>query len=89
MSLDISERKRGAEMFRLAVTTCPSGMVMSASTGPSKSQPIRAVALGRDRAQQPQLVRNGVAGLSPMGNQFPDRSVVELPGVFNDLRESI
>jgi TRAP-type C4-dicarboxylate transport system substrate-binding protein len=49
--------------------------------------------LGRDQAQQPQMVRSGVADiafvvLGPTGNQFPDRSVMELPGLFNDMREA-
>jgi TRAP-type C4-dicarboxylate transport system substrate-binding protein len=38
------------------------------------------------------MVRDGVADiafvvLGPTGNQFPDRSVMELPGLFNDMRE--
>lgn len=49
--------------------------------------------LGKDQSQQAQLVRNGVAdiayvALGPTGNQFPDHSVVELPGLFNDLPEA-
>jgi TRAP-type C4-dicarboxylate transport system substrate-binding protein len=49
--------------------------------------------LGKDQAQQPQLVRSGVAdiafvALGVTGNQFPDHAVMELPGLFNDLREA-
>src|SRR5665213_687595 len=49
--------------------------------------------LGKDQAQQPQMVRDGVADiafvvLGPTGNQFPDRSVMELPGLFNDMAEA-
>jgi TRAP-type C4-dicarboxylate transport system substrate-binding protein len=49
--------------------------------------------LGRDQAQQAQLVRNGVADISfvtlgPTGDQFADESVMELPGLFDDLREA-
>lgn len=49
--------------------------------------------LGKDQAQQAQLVRDGIAdiafvSLGPSGNQFPDRAVIELPGLFKDLREA-
>jgi TRAP-type C4-dicarboxylate transport system substrate-binding protein len=49
--------------------------------------------LGKDQAKQPQMVRDGVADiafvvLGPTGNQFPDRSVMELPGLFNDMAEA-
>jgi TRAP-type C4-dicarboxylate transport system substrate-binding protein len=49
--------------------------------------------LGKEQAQQPQMVRDGVADiafvvLGPTGNQFPDRAVMELPGLFIDMREA-
>jgi TRAP-type C4-dicarboxylate transport system substrate-binding protein len=49
--------------------------------------------LGKDQAQQAQLVRNGVAdiafvALGPTGDQFADESVLQLPGLFDDLREA-
>jgi TRAP-type C4-dicarboxylate transport system substrate-binding protein len=49
--------------------------------------------LGKDPAQQAQLLRDGTADiavvvLGPTGNQFPDDAVMELPGLFNDLREA-
>jgi TRAP-type C4-dicarboxylate transport system substrate-binding protein len=51
-------------------------------------------ALGRNLAQQPQLIDNGVQdiafvvpGLSP--GRFPDNSVFELPGLFKDMREGL
>jgi TRAP-type C4-dicarboxylate transport system substrate-binding protein len=49
--------------------------------------------LGKDQAQQHQMVRDGVADIAfvvfgPTGNQFPDRSVIELPGLFNDMAEA-
>ena len=50
-------------------------------------------ALGGTLAQQPQLVLDGVAdmalivpGLSP--DRFPDNTVMELPGLFRDVREA-
>jgi TRAP-type C4-dicarboxylate transport system substrate-binding protein len=49
-------------------------------------------ALGKDIAQQPQLVLNGafdiafaVPGYTP--NNFPDNTVIELPGLFRDMRD--
>lgn len=49
-------------------------------------------ALGKDIAQQPQLVLDGafdiafvVPGYTP--DQFPDNTVVELPGLFRDMRD--
>jgi TRAP-type C4-dicarboxylate transport system substrate-binding protein len=49
--------------------------------------------LGKDQAQQAQLVRNGVAdiafvALGPTGDEFTDESVLQLPGLFDDLREA-
>ena len=51
-------------------------------------------ALGRNLAQQPQLIDNGVQdiafvvpGLSP--GRFPDNSVFELPGLFKDMKEGL
>lgn len=50
-------------------------------------------ALGKDSAQQAQLVRSGVAdmayvvlGTNP--DQFKDHAVMELPGLFRDMREA-
>lgn len=50
-------------------------------------------ALGKDIAQQPQLVLDGTAdiafvvpGYTP--SQFPDNTIVELPGLFKDMREA-
>jgi TRAP-type C4-dicarboxylate transport system substrate-binding protein len=49
--------------------------------------------LGKEQAQQPQMVRDGIADiafvvLGPTGNQFPDRAVMELPGLFVDMGEA-
>jgi TRAP-type C4-dicarboxylate transport system substrate-binding protein len=50
-------------------------------------------ALGKSQAQQPQLVLDGVAdiafvipGMSP--DRFADNDIIELPGLFQDLREA-
>jgi TRAP-type C4-dicarboxylate transport system substrate-binding protein len=50
-------------------------------------------ALGKGPAQQPQLVRDGVADIAYIipgytEEQFPDNAVVELPGLFRDQREA-
>jgi TRAP-type C4-dicarboxylate transport system substrate-binding protein len=50
-------------------------------------------ALGKAPAQQPQLVRDGVAELAYIvpgytADQFPDNAVIELPGLFRDQREA-
>ena len=50
-------------------------------------------ALGRNPGQQPQLVLDGVADLawvvqSYSPGRFPDTEVLELPGMFKDLREA-
>jgi TRAP-type C4-dicarboxylate transport system substrate-binding protein len=50
-------------------------------------------ALGRNPGQQPQMVIDGVADLawvvqSYSPGRFPDTEVLELPGMFRDLRES-
>src|ERR1700692_2635898 len=50
-------------------------------------------ALGRNPGQQPQMVLDGVADVawvvpSYSPGRFPDTEVVELPGLFTDLRES-
>ena len=49
--------------------------------------------LGKDQSRQAQLVRDGVAdiafvALGPTGDQFADGSVMQLPGLFDDLREA-
>jgi TRAP-type C4-dicarboxylate transport system substrate-binding protein len=49
-------------------------------------------ALGK-AAQQPQLVRDGVADIALIvpgytADQFPDNAVIELPGLFRDQREA-
>jgi len=49
--------------------------------------------LGKVQEQQAQLVRDGVAdiayvALGPTGHQFADESAMELPGVFDNLREA-
>jgi TRAP-type C4-dicarboxylate transport system substrate-binding protein len=49
--------------------------------------------LGKDPARQAELVRNGTAdiafvALGPTGDQFADESVMQLPGLFDDLREA-
>jgi TRAP-type transport system periplasmic protein len=61
--------------------------------GSIKIEAYPSGSLGKDQAQQPQLVRSGVAdiafvALGVTGNQFPDHAVMELPGLFNDLREA-
>jgi TRAP-type C4-dicarboxylate transport system substrate-binding protein len=50
-------------------------------------------ALGKVPAQQPQLVRDGVAALAYIipgytADQFPDNAVIELPGLFRDQHEA-
>ncbi len=50
-------------------------------------------ALGRNPGQQPQMLLDGVADLawvvqSYSPGRFPDTEVLELPGMFKDLRES-
>lgn len=50
-------------------------------------------ALGKAPAQQPQLVRDGLADLAYIipgytADQFPDNAVIELPGIFRDQREA-
>jgi TRAP-type transport system periplasmic protein len=50
-------------------------------------------ALGRSPGQQPQMVLDGVADVawvvqSYSPGRFPDTEVLELPGIFRDLRES-
>jgi TRAP-type C4-dicarboxylate transport system substrate-binding protein len=50
-------------------------------------------ALGKAPAQQPQLVRDGIADLAYIvpgytADQFPDNAVIELPGLFRDQREA-
>jgi len=50
-------------------------------------------ALGRNPGQQPQMVLDGVADLawvipSYSPGRFPDTEVLELPGMFKDLREA-
>lgn len=56
-------------------------------------EPFTGGALGRDIAQQPELLRSGTAdiafvvpGYTP--KQFPDNAVVELAGLFTDIREA-
>ena len=49
--------------------------------------------LGKDQERQAQLVRDEVAdiafvALGPTGDQFADGSVMQLPGLFDDLREA-
>src|SRR6202453_3519560 len=49
-------------------------------------------ALGRNPGQQPQMVLDGVADVawvvpSYSPGRFPDTEVLELPGIFKDLRE--
>jgi TRAP-type C4-dicarboxylate transport system substrate-binding protein len=50
-------------------------------------------ALGRNPGQQPQMIIDGVADVawvvpSYSPGRFPDTEVLELPGIFRDLRES-
>ena len=50
-------------------------------------------ALGRNPGQQPQMLLDGVADVawvipSYSPGQFPDTEVIELPGMFKDLREA-
>src|ERR1700686_1599126 len=50
-------------------------------------------ALGKDSAQQAQLVRDGLADiafvvLGTAASQFRDHAVMELPGLFSDMREA-
>jgi TRAP-type C4-dicarboxylate transport system substrate-binding protein len=49
--------------------------------------------LGKDSAQQAQLIRTGTADLAYVvlgtaASQFPDHEVMELPGLFRDMREA-
>jgi TRAP-type C4-dicarboxylate transport system substrate-binding protein len=50
-------------------------------------------ALGKAPAQQPKLVRDGIADIAYIipgytAEQFPDNAVIELPGLFRDQREA-
>jgi TRAP-type C4-dicarboxylate transport system substrate-binding protein len=50
-------------------------------------------ALGKDLSQQAQLVRDGTAdigfvALGTVPDQFKDHAVIELPGLFRDMREA-
>jgi TRAP-type C4-dicarboxylate transport system substrate-binding protein len=50
-------------------------------------------ALGKAPAQQPQLVRDGLADIAYIvpgytAEQFPDNAVIELPGLYRDQREA-
>jgi len=50
-------------------------------------------ALGKDLSQQPQMVLDGVADLAYVipamsPERFPDNAVVELPGLYRDVREA-
>jgi TRAP-type C4-dicarboxylate transport system substrate-binding protein len=56
-------------------------------------EPYAGGALGKDPAQQAQLVRDGSADigfvvLGTVPNQFRDHAVIELPGLFRDMREA-
>ncbi len=49
--------------------------------------------LGKDSSQQAQLIRDGKADmayvvLGAAASQFPDHEVMELPGIFRDMREA-
>ena len=49
--------------------------------------------LGKDTSQQAQLIRAGTADmayvvLGTVASQFPDHEVMELPGLFRDMREA-
>jgi TRAP-type C4-dicarboxylate transport system substrate-binding protein len=50
-------------------------------------------ALGKDPGEQPQLVRDGIADIAfvvpgTVAGQFRDHAVLELPGLFRDMREA-
>jgi TRAP-type C4-dicarboxylate transport system substrate-binding protein len=56
-------------------------------------EPYPGGALGKDLSQQAQLVRDGSADiafvvLGTVPNQFKDHAVMELPGLFRDMREA-
>ena len=79
-----------SKIFNIAIKPFIDAMNEEGST---KIETYASGSLGKDQAQQPQMVRDGVADiafvvLGPTGNQFPDRSVMELPGLFNDMREA-
>lgn len=67
--------------------------VNAAAHGVIEIEPYTSGVLGRDVAQQSQMVLDGTAdiafvtpGISP--KQFPDTAVIELPGLFRDSREA-
>jgi TRAP-type C4-dicarboxylate transport system substrate-binding protein len=56
-------------------------------------EPYPGGALGKDPAQQAQMLRDGVADiayvvLGAVANQFRDHAVMELPGLFRDMPEA-
>jgi TRAP-type C4-dicarboxylate transport system substrate-binding protein len=56
-------------------------------------EPYPGGALGKDPAQQAQMLRNGVADigyvvLGAEANEFRDHAVMELPGLFRDMPEA-
>jgi TRAP-type C4-dicarboxylate transport system substrate-binding protein len=56
-------------------------------------EPYPGGALGKDLSQQAQLVRDGSADiafvvLGPVADQFKDHAVMELPGLFRNMREA-
>jgi TRAP-type C4-dicarboxylate transport system substrate-binding protein len=56
-------------------------------------EPHPGGALGKDLSQQAQLVRDGAADIAfvvhgTMADQFKDHAVMELPGLFHDMREA-
>src|SRR6266852_7795192 len=56
-------------------------------------EPYPGGALGKDPSQQAQLVRDGSADiafvvLGTVPDQFKDHAVIELPGLFRDMREA-
>ena len=67
--------------------------VNSEGKGTVEIEVFFAGALGTSPAQQPQLVRDGVADLAYIipgytAAQFPDNAVIELPGLFRDQQEA-
>src|SRR5436190_20798356 len=56
-------------------------------------EPHVAGALSRDLTKQPQLIRDGVADIAYVvpgvtRNEFSDNTIVEMPGLYRDMREA-
>ena len=76
--------KSAAEPFVNAVNAEGQGLI--------RIEPYFSGALGKEMSQQAQLVRDGVADIayiipSYTRDRFPDNAIVEMPGLYRDMRE--